>query len=449
MTVFGTDGLRDSVEGPLLEPRFVQRFARGLARWAKQRHSDKAARLHAIIGRDTRGSGEAIFHHLAQGLGDEGIGVLDGGICPTPAVATAVRDLNLELGLVITASHNPASDNGIKVFGSSGAKLSDASEREIEAEIAATMATALRVGGTPVRQYEARRHYLEALAGILPEGALMGLSIVVDASNGATFQTTAELLAKLGARITRIHHTPDGANINADCGSEHPASLQATVLETTADLGIAHDGDGDRVILCDHAGEVINGDALLALLALHWAKQGWLTHGGLVATVMSNLALDATLRQHGIHVHRAGVGDRQVFFKMRDLGLHLGGESSGHIISLRHLPTGDGLLAALLVLRAMTDTGQTLRDLASVYTPYPQLVRNLKVTSKPDLVELGDLQSALRDLEADLGDEGRLLLRYSGTEPKIRLLVEAGDPDRARHAMDRLYQIVTAHLPVI
>lgn len=448
MNVFGTDGLRDAVGGPLLQPAFVQRFGRAVARWAKRRHPQKPSRLHAIIGRDTRHSGEAIFHQLARGLWEEGVGVLDAGVCPTPAVATAVRDLDLDLGLVITASHNPATDNGIKLFGCAGAKLSDACEADIERELVSIPEGGGSPGGVPVRQYEARRHYLEALAGLLPEGALMGMKMVVDASNGATFQTTAERLGIAGATVTRLHHEPDGHNINAECGSEYPLSLQNAVRETGAAIGIAHDGDGDRVILCDANGHLVSGDAILALLAIHLAGQGQLAEKGLVATVMSNLALEATLQPHGIRVHRTGVGDRQVFFKMRELGIHLGGESSGHIISMRHLPTGDGLLAALLVLQAMTHSGRSLGDLAAVYTPFPQKILNLKVSAKPDLHAMQGLQDALASLEGDLRPKGRLLLRYSGTEPKIRLLVEADGESLAQDAMERLRAIVMAHLPI-
>lgn len=448
MNVFGTDGLRDAVDGPLLQPAFVRRFGRAVARWAIRRHPAGESRLHAIIGRDTRYSGEAIFQHLAGGLSEEGIGILDAGICPTPAVATAVRDLDLDLGLVITASHNPAGDNGIKIFGSAGAKLSEASESDIEGELASISESGVLPGGVPVRQYEARRHYLKSLGSLLPPGALMGMGIVVDASNGATFQTTAECLLSAGASVTRLHHDPDGHNINAACGSEFPQSLQQAVVTSGAALGIAHDGDGDRVILCDARGQLVSGDAILALLAIHMAEKGWLDRRGLVATVMSNLALEATLSPHSIHVHRAGVGDRQVFFKMRELGIQLGGESSGHIISMRHLPTGDGLLAALLVLQAMTHKGRSLSELAAVYKPFPQQVLNLAVSAKPELNSLPGLQSDLSALEADLRPRGRLLLRYSGTEQKIRLLVEGDDETLARSAMDRLKTIVTSHLPV-
>jgi phosphoglucosamine mutase len=448
MKVFGTDGLRDSVNGPLLDPQFVQRFGRAVARWAKLRHPNSDSRLHAIIGRDTRASGKAIFHALADGLAGEGIGLFDAGICPTPAISMAVRELDLELGFAITASHNPATDNGIKIFGPGGSKLPDGEETAIENLIAELELNDAPIQSHPVRQYEARRHYMDGYAGLLPANALMGLKIVVDASNGATYQTTAELLQRFGAYVTAIHHSPDGENINAACGSEYPYTLRTTVREIGADLGIAHDGDGDRLILCDHRGDVLSGDALLAILATHWAAKSALPNNGIVATVMSNLALDKVLESAGICVHRCGVGDRQVFFKMREHGISLGGESSGHIISLAHLPTGDGLLAALLVLRAQTEKQQSLRDIASIFTPFPQSICNLKVRSKPSMEQLPALQEALRELENKLGNDGRLLLRYSGTEPKVRLLVEAATEELTTSTMDELKNLVHEHLPI-
>lgn len=447
MKVFGTDGLRDSIDGPLLQPVFLQRFTRAVANWAKSRQPNKQGRLHAIIGRDTRQSGQSLFLQISNVLADEQIGVFDAGVCPTPAVAMAVRDLDLELGIAITASHNPATDNGIKLFGPGGAKLSDAAELDIESRFPPEGSLQV-LPNAPARQYDARRHYLQAYKGILPHGSLMGMKIVVDASNGATYQTTAEHLSELGAAVERLSHHPDGQNINLECGSEHPQRLQKAVCASGADLGIAHDGDGDRLVLCDASGQLLDGDTILAILATQWAKAGLLPNRGIVSTIMSNCGLDTALANEGIRLHRAGVGDRQVFFKMRELGLALGGESSGHIISTHHLPTGDGLLAALLVLRCMIDSGKPLADLASIYTPFPQLLRNLKVSDKPDLEDIPHLQNGLRSLSGDLGQRGRVLLRYSGTEPKIRLLVEADSTDLANRTMQDLHALVHQTLPV-
>ncbi|MGC9450909.1 MAG: phosphoglucosamine mutase [Oceanipulchritudo sp.] len=447
MKYFGTDGIRDRVTGPLMQPKFVFRLGRAAGKWLRQRPA--VSSRHVVIGRDTRASAGYLFLSLARGLHEEGIRIFDGGVCPTPAVAGAVRLLGLDMGIVITASHNPASDNGIKFFGPGGYKLRAGEEEEIEAILDELPDREEDNAHTPpVRYYETRRHYLEAYEHVLPENALMGLRIVLDCSNGATFRTSGELLTRLGAQVLSYGCEPDGDNINANVGSEHPEVIRRQVVEQQADLGIAHDGDGDRVILCDHMGRVVDGDAVLALLGAGWAKRGRLPGMTVVATVMSNLGLDRCLAESGVKVHRTGVGDRQVFYAMREGGFTLGGEPSGHFIAMEYLPTGDGLLAALLVLNEMVRGGRSLQDLSSVYRAFPQIRKNLVVRDKPSLARLPGLQAELAGMEKDLGNRGRILLRYSGTEPKVRLLAEAEDEQLAGETFQSLEEIVRRHLPL-
>lgn len=448
MKYFGTDGIRDRVKGPLLDPVFVFHLGKAVGQWMQG--NPAVASRHVAIGRDTRASAGYLFLALARGLHAEGIRIFDLGVCPTPAVATAVKDLGIEMGVVITASHNPATDNGIKLFGPGGFKLTEAQELEIEALLDSLPDSDEEDYSVtpPVRYYEARRHYLESLHGILPDSSLMGYRVVVDSANGATYRTTAELLSRLGAQVIPIGCEPNGDNINAGIGSEHPEIMARLVVENGADLGIAHDGDGDRVILCDAQGNIVDGDAVLAILGTGWARRHVLQGLTVVATIMSNLGLDKCLEQAGVRLERVGVGDRQVFYAMRAGGFVLGGESSGHFIAMEYLPTGDGLLAALLVIREMLVQQKPLAELAAVFHPFPQLKKNLSVRRKIPLESLPELQSELGALSGKLGSRGRILLRYSGTEPKIRLLAEAEDNALAHATMADLESIVHKHLPV-
>lgn len=449
MKVFGTDGIRDRVDGPLLEAGFVYRLGRAVGQWMQRQPLPASA--HAIIGRDPRASGQALFMSLARGLHAEGVRIFDAGICPTPAVSIAVQSLGLEMGLVITASHNPATDNGIKLFGPGGCKLTVAEEEAVEAlvdKIPPPTEEEQRVS-PPVRQYEARRHYIDGYQNLLPEQALLGFRIVVDSAHGATAHTSAELLTRMGAQVFCLGNNPDGLNINEGLGSEHPEALSQAVLDFQAHLGIAHDGDGDRVVLCDHNGRLVEGDAVMAILATAWARRGELPGKTVVATVMSNLGLDACLAREEVRLERVGVGDRQVYFAMKAGGYVLGGEASGHFIAMDFLPTGDGLLAALLVLREILMAQKPLADLAASFRPFPQLTKNLAIREKPPLESLPALQEDLARMEQALGARGRLLLRYSGTEPLIRLLAEAEDAPLAESTLARLEALVRAHLTVL
>ncbi|MEX0326283.1 MAG: phosphoglucosamine mutase [Puniceicoccaceae bacterium] len=448
MKYFGTDGIRDRVKGPLLEAGFVYRLGRAIGQWLNRKPA--SASRHVAIGRDTRASGANLFLSLSRGLDQEGVRIFDAGVCPTPATAVAIRILGLDLGIVLTASHNPASDNGIKLFGPGGCKLRTEDEEAIEALVDAIAREEKEdPSHTPaVRYFEARRHYLETYESLLPDNGLMGMRIVLDCANGATYRTSGEMLTRAGAQVIPLGCDPNGENINDGLGSEHPEVMCQAVREQGANLGIAHDGDGDRVILCDHQGQVVDGDAVMAILGDGWARRGQLDGDTVVATIMSNLGLEKCLRPAGVNVMRTGVGDRQVFYAMRKHGYVLGGESSGHFIAMNYLPTGDGLLAALLVLREMLQADRSLAELASLFQPFPQLKKNLVVSSKPDLESLPDLQADLEKLQKDLGEAGRILLRYSGTEPKVRLLAEAEDEALAQKTFDELTGIVARHLPV-
>ncbi len=447
MEYFGTDGIRDGVNGPLLQEDFVFQLGKAVAQWIQKQSTGKTQ--HVIIGRDTRASGEQLMIALAKGLHTEGIRVFNAGICPTPAVAAAIRMLGLDMGFVITASHNPATDNGIKLFGPGGCKLSIDDEVQIEANLM-QLASEKSAGAVvpPMRSFEARRHYLNAFQDLLPANALMGKKVAIDCANGSTFRTTPDLIRKLGAQVFLCGTEPDGSNINAWVGSEFPDVIRGCVLNNEADLGIAHDGDGDRVLLCDSKGTVLDGDAVLAILGTGMAQRGELVTNTVVATIMSNLGLDRCLKEAGVNLERVGVGDRQVYFRMKEKGHVLGGESSGHFIAMKHLPTGDGMLAALLVLNEMILSGKPLDELAAAYRPFPQCKKNIPVKTQPPLEEINELQQALQELEQSIPQGGRILLRYSGTQPMIRLLSEAADQQIAEQVLARLEEIVIRHLPV-
>ena len=447
MKYFGTDGIRDQVDGPLLREDFVFQLGKAVAVWMKRRNPGKSH--HVVIGRDTRASGEPLMITLARGLYSEGIRTFNAGVCPTPAVAVSIRMLDLDMGFAITASHNPANDNGIKLFGQGGCKLTVEDELEIEAildELPACHCAGSEI--PPMRSFEARRHYLDTFRRLLPVNSLMGLKIAVDCADGSTCRTTPELVRRLGARVILGGTEPDGSNINAWVGSEFPSVIRGLVLNNEADLGIAHDGDGDRVLLCDSQGTVLDGDAVLAILGSGMASRGELANNTIVATIMSNLGLDHCLKAAGVKVDRVDVGDRQVYYRMKQNGHILGGESSGHFIAMQHLPTGDGMLAALLVLNEMILSDRPLSDLATIYRPFPQLKKNIPVGSKPTFAEVPGLQEELSAIESSLAEGERILLRYSGTQSYIRLLAEGPDERATSRILERLEGIVTRLLPV-
>ncbi|HOD46015.1 MAG TPA: phosphoglucosamine mutase [Opitutaceae bacterium] len=419
---FGTDGVRGPYGGPVINESFAARLGAAAGRWI-------GGSGRVVIGRDTRASGESLAAAVARGLASAGLTPVLLGAAPTPAVARAVRTQGAVLGVVITASHNPACDNGIKLFSRTGVKLTDEDEAAIEQALPSEVPASAAVFSTA----DVLADYMAATGAILPAHALRGWKIVLDTANGATCATSPAVLRALGAEVIGLGDSPDGKNINAGVGSEHPGPLAQRVREVGARLGIAHDGDGDRCILCDERGEVLDGDEILTILATHAHRQGKLAAQTLVVTVQSNLGVDAALGALGGRVARTDVGDRYVIERMFATGATLGGESSGHIICSEISPTGDGLVAALKTIEVMLATGRPLSELRGALAKFPQRSLALKVREKRPLETLPTLPRAIEALERELGSQGRVLVRYSGTEAKLRLLVE-GPTDAAVQA---------------
>ena len=418
--LFGTDGVR-GVAGvwPLDDPT-ITRLGAALVRALPLDH---APRL--VVGRDTRESGEWIERALARGATSEGAVVTSVDVVPTPVVVYVAGALDFDLGVVLSASHNPFGDNGIKVFSGRGEKFGEAEERAVEAVIADG---SWSVPGTAVPVVHRRPlldAYLVHVGALLPSaGSLKGARIAVDMANGATTATAVRVLEGLGFELVTLGDAPDGRNINLECGSTHPAGLAAAVVTRGCRLGIAFDGDGDRALFVDHTGRLIDGDAVLLVLARAYQQAGRLSGNTVVATVMSNVGLEIALRQHGIRLLRTGVGDKYVMEEMARGGFVLGGEQSGHVILTEHLPTGDGLATALAVLRVMATTGRELADLAGELVTYPQTLVNVRVREKTPVAEVPVIARAIEKVEQVLGGNGRVLVRYSGTEPLLRIMIE-------------------------
>lgn len=439
---FGTDGVRGPYGGPLMNEAFARRLGAAAGRWLKEQGS---AGGKILIGRDTRASGLALGQAVAEGFATEGFPVHSLAVLPTPAVALAVRERQAALGVVVTASHNPAADNGIKFFGPAGMKLTDEEELAIERLLPGERAA--EPLALPV--IDAAADYVQRLNELVLGGDLAGWRLVLDTANGATVRTSAEVLRHRGVELLRLGAEPDGHNINDGVGSEHPEKLSEAVLRHGAKLGIAHDGDGDRCVLCDERGGVLDGDEILTILALHALREGRLEKNLLVVTVQSNLGVDAAVGAAGGRVLRTGVGDRYVIERMRAEGALLGGESSGHIICADVAPTGDGLVAALKVLEVMLATGRPLSELRRSLRKFPQLTAALKVREKKPLEGLSLLRREIAAIESELGSRGRVLVRYSGTEPKLRLLVEGPTDEIVKGCLDRLATAVGRELDVL
>lgn len=437
---FGTDGVRGPYGGPVVNEAFAWRLGAAAGRFARAQGAAEGAPV--LIGRDTRASGVSLEQALAGGLMAAGLRPATLGVLPTPAVSLAVRQESAALGVVITASHNPAGDNGIKFFGPSGVKLTDEQEAAIERLLpaAAESIAAVRLpAADAVSRYVSRMRSL--LAAPLP-----GWRIVLDTANGATARTSTQVLRDAGAEVVSIGGEPDGANINAGVGSEHPEKMCAAVKAQGARLGVAHDGDGDRCILCDERGDVLDGDEILTILALHALQSGRLAQNTLVVTVQSNLGVDAAVTKAGGRVVRTPVGDRYVIERMLAEGATLGGESSGHIIFSEVSPTGDGLVAALKVAEVMLASGRPLSALRRALRKFPQKSAALKVREKKPLESLPTLLAAVAALETRLGAAGRVLVRYSGTEPKLRLLVEGPTDEAVTAGLESLKTATAADL---
>jgi phosphoglucosamine mutase len=399
------------------------------------------------IGRDTRESGPALEQAVAAGIAEMGVDVLLLGVLPTPAIAVMSREARASAAVVISASHNPWEDNGLKLFNDRGFKCDDALELELEGLILGEPPRGAKTPGRIESMPDAAARYVDLAVRTYGAGLdLRAMTIVVDAGHGAAFFTTPAVLQKLGATVRTINAAPDGRNINDGCGSTHPEEMAKLVRETKARLGLAHDGDADRLIVCDETGSLLDGDEMLAVIGLDLLRQGRLAKQTLVATVMSNLGLDECFTAAGGQVLRAGVGDRYVLEQMLAHNLNVGGEQSGHVILRDHNTTGDGLVTALELLRIMKRTGEPLSELRRGLHKYPQQLVNVKVRERIPLDQIPEIADEVRAVEKELGSQGRVLLRYSGTEPKIRLLVETKDEAMLQPVIDRLLKPIRKHL---
>ena len=441
--LFGTDGVRGTPGEPPLDERTLARLGAAIART----RGGSGVPVRVLIGRDTRESGEWITGVLARGIASEAAQITHGGVLSTPAVAFLTRDGGFDAGIVVSASHNPFQDNGFKVITADGEKADD----DLEARIATLVADETwAVPDTIAPRAETHpcldpyvAHTRRLLDGVQTPG---DLRIAIDCAHGATSQIAPAVLRSLGLDPVVLHDRPNGRNINLDSGSTHPERLARTVVERGCRLGAAFDGDGDRVVFVDHRGMLVNGNAVLLILARRLSAAGRLHRQGVVATVMSNIALEHALRADGISVHRCAVGDRLVWAEMTRRGIALGGEQSGHIICADHLATGDGLATALMIVRAVVETGRNLAELAADLVPVPQVLLNVPVRQRTALAELPEVSRLIDSAERDLGGEGRVLVRYSGTEPLLRIMIEGPNPAAIQGLAETIADRVRADL---
>ncbi|MFW2587632.1 phosphoglucosamine mutase [Sagittula sp. SSi028] len=433
--LFGTDGVRGTAN---IHPMTVDMAVSLGAAVGRHFRNEHGGVHRVVIGKDTRLSGYMFENALTAGLTSTGMNVLLLGPVPTPAVGLLTASMRADLGIMISASHNPAEDNGIKFFGPEGFKLSDAVEAEIEALVAAGVKPAQPQNiGRAKRIEDGRFRYQERVKGTLPSGLrLDGIKVVVDCAHGAAYRTAPEVLWELGADVIPVGTDPNGLNINADCGSTKPQMAADTVRAHGADLGICLDGDADRIILIDETGTVVDGDQIMALLAARWADEGRLAGGALVATVMSNLGLERFMDSKGLRLERTQVGDRYVVERMREGGFNLGGEQSGHIVMTDYATTGDGLMAGLQFLREMVQSGSKASELTRSFTPVPQLLKNVRFAAGVAPLDAARVQAVIKDAEAKLVGQGRLLIRKSGTEPLIRVMAECEDDGLLNQVVD-------------
>ncbi len=445
--LFGTDGVR----GVANQDPMTSEMALRIGRAAAHVFRDSARRHRIVIGKDTRLSGYMIESALTSGLCSMGMDVLLVGPVPTPGIAFLTRSLRADAGVVISASHNPYEDNGIKFFGRDGFKLPDEVEMKMEELIYSGAIDAIRPTASEIgkayRIDDAIGRYNEFVKSSIPRGMdLSGLRIVVDSANGASYKIGPRILTELGGDIISLYDQPSGLNINQGCGSLYPEVISRAVVANQAHVGIAFDGDADRVIMSDEKGTILDGDAVMAICALQMMKEGSLKQNTLVATVMSNLGLELAIQKAGGRLIRAAVGDRYVMEKMIEGGYNLGGEQSGHVIFLDHNTTGDGLISALHVLTVMKQTGKLLSDLAACMKNYPQVLVNVKVKERRDLASIPDIAMRMTEIENKLNGSGRLLVRYSGTEPKVRVMIEGEDQKEIKALADSLAAIIREKL---
>jgi phosphoglucosamine mutase len=441
--LFGTDGVRGTAGRYPLDPETVRRLGSAIVRALP--HGTESPRF--LVGRDTRESGSWIESELAHGACGEGATVTSVGVVPTPAVAYLTRAQGYDAGIVISASHNPFEDNGIKVFSGRGEKFTERVEREVEAIVADTSWIANKGEPAHVPHADLVGAYLDHLRTVIPEStALAGFKLAIDCANGATTTVAPQLFRGLGLDIEVIGDQPDGRNINLNCGSTHPELLARTVVERGCSMGVAFDGDGDRAIFVDRGGQIVDGDAVLLMCARQLRNEGRLRGDAIVATVMSNIGLELALQPLGIALVRTAVGDKYVMEEMLKRGVSLGGEQSGHIIFSDYLFTGDGLCTALNVLRTVTLTGRSLADLASDLTSYPQVLLNVRVREKVELASVPAVAAAIARVERRVSGQGRLLVRYSGTEPLLRVMLEGRQQDEIRGWAQEIVDVVKEHL---
>ena len=443
--LFGTDGIRGKANQHPMTAEVALRL--GMAVAHRFRHKDRRGRI--VIGKDTRLSGYMLESALEAGIVAAGADVMLVGPLPTPGIAFVTSSMRADAGVVISASHNAYQDNGIKLFASDGFKLPD----EVEAELEAVM-TKIEAGdeayaagadeiGKAFRIHDAEGRYIQSLKHAFPKDrTLDGVRIVVDCANGAAYQVAPRVFTELGADVIELGTSPDGRNINERCGALFPENAAAEVRRTRAEIGVSLDGDADRLIMSDERGQVVDGDQILAILGRYAMSKGTLRGNTVVATVMSNLGLERSLAQVGAKLLRAPVGDRYVVEAMRAGGFMLGGEQSGHILSLEHASTGDGTMAALLVMAVMEETGQTLSALAKCMTRFPQVLVNFLVPQKIPIEDLPEVQKIILEVETELGNDGRVLVRYSGTEAKARVMIEGSDENHIATRADDIARVM-------
>ncbi len=435
---FGTDGIRGAANGPKMTPELAMKVGQA----AGTLFLGGPTKHRVLIGKDTRLSGYMLEQALTAGFTSVGMDVVQVGPMPTPAVAMLTREMRADIGVMLSASHNPFHDNGIKLFGPDGYKLSDAQEEAIETLIdsGVPLVDGERIGRAR-RIDDARGRYIHAVKSSVPDGVrLDGLKVVLDCANGAAYRVAPEALWELGAELVSIGVNPDGVNINAGCGSTHPQELAAKVVETGADIGLALDGDADRLIVVDETGRIVDGDQIMGVIARHLLSADKLKGGALVTTVMSNIGLEKFLEGLGIGMIRTAVGDRHVLEAMRVRGCNLGGEQSGHIILSDHATTGDGLLAGLQLLSLLVADGRKASEVLTCFSPWPQLLKNVR--QEPSVLETDGVKAAIAAAEKALEGRGRLLVRKSGTEPLIRVMAEGQDEALVRRTVESVCDAV-------
>ncbi len=445
--LFGTDGIRGKANVYPITPEIALQLGKAIAHVFGAKGQGE---MKAVIGKDTRLSGYMLETALTSGLVSMGMDVIGVGPMPTPAVAHLTKSFNASCGIMITASHNPAEDNGIKIFGADGFKLPDSIESDIEehilgGEIERAHGTQQNIGKA-YRMEDARGRYIEFAKASVHNRSLKGLKIVLDCANGAASSIGPAIFRELGAEVITVANTPDGNNINMNCGATHPENISGLVRQHGANVGISLDGDADRVIFCDEHGNEVNGDRILGMCALDMKKRNRLVKDTLVVTSMSNLGLIKAMKANGINVDITAVGDRYVIESMREHGYNIGGEQSGHVIFMDYVTTGDGIISALHVLKHMMNTGKTLAELTNFMDVFPQVLKSINVKEKRPIDQIPALAEIISECERSLGDRGRNVVRYSGTENKIRVLVEAEDQALVDTWVGKITEVINREL---